>query len=222
MTERNHKAENQSPEGEHEGLDCDLNAALAKYASAEPRVGLEARILATVRAKVRAESQPFLDRGFWRSSTAAMTAALAMALILIVAWSLWPKSGRPEPDHTARQPSQRPAETRRPAETMTVEIRRPRVSTGEGSEDRPHRSPVQPVPTVRSEVRTARVAPVGRTQPKLDQFPSPRPLSEQEQFLVSYVARDPETAALVAEARAEARQRDLEEEADEAAKSSMR
>jgi hypothetical protein len=52
--------------------------------------------------------------------------------------------------------------------------------------------------------------------PKLDQFPSPRPLSEQEQILMSYVARYPENAALVAQAQAEERER--EEEAAEAAK----
>ncbi|MGD0417120.1 MAG: hypothetical protein ABSA80_17310 [Terriglobales bacterium] len=58
--------------------------------------------------------------------------------------------------------------------------------------------------------------------PKLAQFPSPQPLSEQERILASYVALYPETAALVAQARAEALQRDREEEAAEAATGSMR
>jgi hypothetical protein len=61
---------------------------------------------------------------------------------------------------------------------------------------------------------------VGRT-PKLAQFPSPRPLSEQEKILMSYVAQYPQTAALVAQDRAEALERDLEEEAAEAATNSM-
>lgn len=49
--------------------------------------------------------------------------------------------------------------------------------------------------------------------PKLAQFPSPQPLSEQERILASYVAKYPEHAALVAQARAEALQQDSEEEA---------
>ena len=57
--------------------------------------------------------------------------------------------------------------------------------------------------------------------PKLDQFPSPQPLSEQEQILMSYVAKYPEKAALIAQARAEALQRDREEELAEAAKDTM-
>jgi hypothetical protein len=48
-------------------------------------------------------------------------------------------------------------------------------------------------------------------QPKLDQFPSPRPLTEQEKILQSYVAENPEKAVLIARARSEALQRDLEE-----------
>jgi len=39
--------------------------------------------------------------------------------------------------------------------------------------------------------------------PKLDQFPSPRPLSEQEKILAMYINQDPEHAALIAEARME-------------------
>jgi hypothetical protein len=49
--------------------------------------------------------------------------------------------------------------------------------------------------------------------PKLAQFPSPQPLSEQERILASYVAKYPEQAALVAQARAQALQQDREEEA---------
>ena len=50
--------------------------------------------------------------------------------------------------------------------------------------------------------------PVG---PKLDQFPSPHPLSEQEQILAMYISQDPEHAALIAEARMEALRQDEEE-----------
>jgi hypothetical protein len=48
--------------------------------------------------------------------------------------------------------------------------------------------------------------------PKLDQFPSPRPLSEQEKLLQSYVAEYPERAVLIARARTEALRQDQLEE----------
>ncbi len=53
--------------------------------------------------------------------------------------------------------------------------------------------------------------------PKLDQFPSPRPLSEQEKILASYVTKYPKHAALIAQARAEALRQDLAEEMKDAA-----
>ena len=48
--------------------------------------------------------------------------------------------------------------------------------------------------------------------PKLDQFPSPQPLSEQEKLLQSYVAKYPEQAVLIARARTEALRQDQLEE----------
>jgi hypothetical protein len=48
--------------------------------------------------------------------------------------------------------------------------------------------------------------------PKLEQFPAPQPLSEQEKLLQAYVAKYPEQAGLVARARTEElRQEQLEE-----------
>lgn len=44
--------------------------------------------------------------------------------------------------------------------------------------------------------------------PKLDQFPSPRPLSEQEKILAMYINQDPEHAALIAVARMETLRQD--------------
>jgi hypothetical protein len=49
------------------------------------------------------------------------------------------------------------------------------------------------------------------TNPKLDVFPSPLPLSEQEKILASYVSEYPKHAALVAEARMD----DLRQETEE-------
>jgi hypothetical protein len=77
---------------------------------------------------------------------------------------------------------------------------------GSGPPNVLHRSAVR-------RAQTATVVSAAAVQPKLDQFPSPRPLSEQEQILVNYVAKYPETAALIAQARTEEREKEREEEA---------
>jgi hypothetical protein len=52
---------------------------------------------------------------------------------------------------------------------------------------------------------------VSKTVPKLDQFPSPQPLSEEERVLLRYVTVYPERAGLLAEARTKALHQDAEE-----------
>jgi hypothetical protein len=54
------------------------------------------------------------------------------------------------------------------------------------------------------------------SSPKLEQFPSPQPLSEQETILNHYVADYPEHAALIAQARSDELRRDSAEEMNEA------
>jgi hypothetical protein len=70
--------------------------------------------------------------------------------------------------------------------------------------------PSQPAASVGTAVRKRprRSTAVVPTAPRLEQFPSPRPLSEQEEILARYVATYPEHAILVARARAEALRRD--------------
>jgi len=46
-------------------------------------------------------------------------------------------------------------------------------------------------------------------EPKLEQFPSPRPLTEQERFLKQYVEKFPDEAMLIAKVQTE-RQKELE------------
>jgi hypothetical protein len=63
-------------------------------------------------------------------------------------------------------------------------------------------------------VRTAYHSPtVLAAGPRLEQFPSPQPLSEQEKILENYLANYPEHALLIAEARARALRQDAAEEA---------
>jgi hypothetical protein len=55
--------------------------------------------------------------------------------------------------------------------------------------------------------------------PKLDVFPSPLPLTEQEKLLAGYIAEEPEHAVLLARAQAEDLRRDEEEETRESSSS---
>jgi hypothetical protein len=66
-------------------------------------------------------------------------------------------------------------------------------------------------PAIRHGIHHASATGVADAIPKLDQFPSPHPLSEQEELLQRYVAENPERAVLVARARMEVQERDLEE-----------
>ena len=52
------------------------------------------------------------------------------------------------------------------------------------------------------------------SSPRMPEFPSPAPLTEQEKILAQYVAKYPEHAALIAEARTEELHRDEEEMAE--------
>src|ERR1700674_4092802 len=60
-----------------DALDRQLDAALARYAAVEPRVGLEERILANLRAQRKHDPA----RGWWRW---AAVGALAVVIILVL------------------------------------------------------------------------------------------------------------------------------------------
>jgi hypothetical protein len=67
-------------------------------------------------------------------------------------------------------------------------------------------------PSGRHVTHPTRPVAVSNAHPKLDQFPSPQPLSEQEKILASYVQEYPENAVLLARARTEALRKDQLEE----------
>ena len=80
--------------GKQDELDRALDAALAKYAAAEPRSGLEDRVL----ANLRVERAGVRDRAWWRWSVLAVLAAM-----VIVALAL--RSDRPAHPVVAIHPS---------------------------------------------------------------------------------------------------------------------
>jgi hypothetical protein len=171
-------------------LDNALDAALAKYAAVEPRAGLEDRIL----ANLQAERARVPERAWWRWSVAG-----ALAAVVVVALALAWRSGKPTRPVVAHHS---PAMTKASKDPATLA-----VSSG-GADERPLHASNSAIRRTTNPVRRETVV---AANPKLDQFPSPQPLSEQEKILQSYVAQYPEKAVLIARARSEALQRDLEE-----------
>jgi hypothetical protein len=179
----------------HDELDRVLEASLAKYAAVEPRRGLEERVLATLRG----ERARVPDRARWRWGVMA-----GLAAMVIVAATLAWRSGKPSHSvglHPASAAAQAPKEKAQVG------------SNRDGNGVRPQDGGAMP----RSVVGRSRPRTVIASHPKLDQFPSPQPLSEQEKILANFVARDPEHAALIAQARTEALRKDRVEEIRDAA-----
>ena len=159
-------------------LDRILDAALAKYTAVEPRTGLEERVLATLRA----EQARVPDRAWWRWSVLAAVAAMVI-VVAILGW----RSGGPSHPVVANHPS----------------------SAREGQAEPTPQIVLNPTPVRKAKARRSHPLVVSRSQPKLrppklEQFPSPQPLSDQEKLLLAYVAEDPERAVLIARARNEA------------------
>jgi hypothetical protein len=163
-------------------LDRVLDAALAKYAAAQPRQGLEERVLANLRAD-RAKV-PY--RAWWHWSVMALTAAIVIVAITFA----WRSGERPHPlvaDHLLIR-------------TPSVEQPGPRVAAKTGANNV---HPEAPSPATRRATHRARREVAAAANPKLDQFPSRQPLSEQELALARYVSEFPQEATLIARAQEE-------------------
>lgn len=176
MADTNHKpGGSQDQAGE---LDRVLDAALAKYAAVEPRTGLEERVLAHLRA------EPLPSRhAWWQWGLAG--AVSAIAIVAILAW----RSTRVSHPVIANHP---PARIQQPSpqETNPVPDAATKVAVAKHA------------PLRRPAARRATVAAVAAT-PKLDQFPSPQPLSSEELALARYVQEFPEEAMRIAKTQAE-------------------
>jgi hypothetical protein len=191
MEEHDHKQVTGRPDA-GDDLDRRLDAALAKYAQVEPRAGLENRVLTTLHA----ERSRLPQRVWWRWSVSGAVAAVVV-VVVVLAW----RSGKFHGRELAIRPSiSVPAVSAPAAELPTPEV---------GKNDD---HPPAPGPVPKHVMPRAHATAVASANPKLDQFPSPQPLSEQEKLLENYVAKYPERAVLLARARFEALQRDQLEE----------
>jgi len=158
----------------HDELDRTLDAALAKYISAEPRAGLEDRILVNLRA---AETQAEY-RAWWMWGFAA---ALAVMLVIAVVGLRSKKTLNPV---IANHP-----------------LTAPRMTTAPDAHNREARvaHQKQSAPKSRHASQVQAVA----ANPKLDVFPSPMPLTAEEVALANYARNFPNEAQLVARTQEE-------------------
>ena len=156
-------------------LDLMLDASLAKYAAVEPRPGLEQRVLAHLSVEAVLPSRhPWLQWGL----------AGALAVITVVGVLAWRSNQAPHPviaNHPSTTIQRSSIQEIRPAPHATDKV----VTVTHASVPRP----------------AARRAPASRpaTHPKLDQFPSPQPLSAEEIALAQYVENFPKEARLIAD-----------------------
>ncbi|MBI3475511.1 MAG: hypothetical protein HY010_07245 [Acidobacteria bacterium] len=166
-----------------------LDVALRAYGKVESRTGLESRVLANLQAEKRRLA---VRRWWWTWGTAA-----AAVTILATLW-IEVHNRRSVPNQVAG------SATTQPTDDAALHQPAPPRSLNTGQAQVPSRA-----------ARPRKQAVAVRTgEPKLDQFPSPVPLTDQEKLLAQYVREFPERAVLVARAQTHLRK---QEERDRAA-----
>jgi len=161
-----------------------LDSALGQYGKVEPRTGLESRVLANLQSE---RNRVATRRGWWWEAGAV---AVAAAIVTAV----WFGEGRmpripPRTVETSTVTRQENVGVSRPSIHPSQVNRRPKEARLPRLEKRPSRD----------------FAPV--KAPKLEQFPSPSPMNEQERMLARYVQEFPRRAALVARAQTDLQKR---------------
>ncbi len=160
-------------------LDRVLDAALAKYAAVDPRTGLEERVLAHVRT---APPQP--PRRMWLQ----WSLAAGVVVIAFVAVLGWRSRHAPHPVIANRPP---------------VTIQSPSIQEVNSAAHSRAKVAAPKHASIRKSLVHPVLAAKAVAHPKLDQFPSPQPLSTEEIALAQYVKNFPKEAQLVAQAQEE-------------------
>jgi hypothetical protein len=158
---------------EKDDLDLLLDSALATYADPGPDSDLENRVLAALSA-VRSEPRTVITLRFRRWLPWAITVPIAAGLLLF-----WLSIAR-----NRQLPSSAPQQARQSAPGPIVPHAAP---SSEFRRAVPRRHPVR-ITRPPSSVQTAQAAAL----PKLDVFPTPKPLTAEEQALVGVVAQSPQ------------------------------
>jgi hypothetical protein len=147
-------------------IDDMLDSLLVNYSSAEPRPGLETRILANLRdAEKKASERWWNFKWIWAGM---VTAAIIVAVLLI--------GGR----HRVAPPTNTVVKTISPAPQPEIQLHAPTVRN-ETAKIRPRKSLAPTRPHNATLALSKRPA----------VFPTPTPLSEQEKLLVSYLVGTP-------------------------------
>ena len=149
-----------------------LDSALAHHRDAEPRAGLEGRILAHVRATA---SERSAQRKAWRLWAAAAAIATVMVFVAIYASNRAPRSV----PQTSLASNTVPAPS--PTETL-------KASSGPTPATRPATKVAEPKRVARSEPKPSRRVEAHHWP---SQFPTPAPLTPEEKALVRYVQETP-------------------------------
>jgi hypothetical protein len=184
---------------ENDRLDRELDAELAKFAKAEPRAGIEERVL----ANLRAEQARTAEHLWWRWPALAALAGL-IVVFASLAWRLQTRG------HNIASHS--PAATQTPEHIGTQLVN----NGGRGSMRLPEAGSGR---RLRRHAISHPATFVAST-PRLDQFPSPQPLSEQEKMLAAYVTEHLQQAVLIARARTAELKKDWAQEMQEASANS--
>ncbi len=176
-----------------------LDDGIAQFAKAEPRVGLERRVLARI-AEARQVAQEGTGRGLrWWSALALGTAAA-----LLVAFVLLGRVDR----KTIPQPPVAKVEAPRQISAPNANRTEQGIAPSGVTSSKPGSSKVASVEL------NSREHGIGRQHtlpPQQEQFPSRAPLSDQEKMLALYVSQFPEKAALMARAQTELHKQDERE-----------
>jgi hypothetical protein len=177
----------EAPENQIRRLDDWLESALEQYTAVQPHPALERRIAANVRAEERRVAR----RRMW-------TAALAAGAVLAVAFAAMMATRKLAPSPGRNAVKEFPAAPRTPSEV-------PRTARGTNRETgAPMKQPVQAA-------AAARIQNAGLTAasgPRHNQFPSRRPLSEQDRLLLAFIREAPRSV-LASAAREGGPPRDL-------------
>jgi xanthosine utilization system XapX-like protein len=160
-------------------LDDWLDNALRQYGNAEPRIGLESRILANMEAAGK--------RALLGCSYGWLLAATSAAALLIGIWfGIW---HRPQSAPKAQPILKIAGDVGKQIGSKIIPAARGR-----------HKGMQR-----RRQVNEASTVELAGA-PKLEQFPSPRPLSQQEILLARYVQHFPTEAVLIAQRQGEFQQ----------------
>jgi hypothetical protein len=184
MTDKNQQQEKFRVRGsENDTLDRALDAALAKYAAAGPRPGIEERILANLHAESKHSPQ-----STWRNWNVVWSVAVGIAAMVAVVAALMLRT------HTmpAREITIHPV-------TQTPSVKQPGSQIAEAN----HALTFSPAPASHSAKELPHSKAVTQASPKLAQFPSPQPQSKEERLLIRYVQKFPEVAVMIARAQTE-------------------